>query len=500
VIRDWSHAKGQTELKTDVVIVGGGPGGAAVARVLSQAGVGVVLVEEGPAQPNFRPNMAHTQRFHMQEGGAIIARSRSGALMPIAAGRGVGGGSLINSAICWRTPDHVLDDWIPLLDGDDRFSPSHMAPVFDEIEAIIGVSETPERIAGENNKLIVRGATALGLPCGLLKRNTPTCSGCGLCNYGCPVGGKASVDRNLVPMAVAAGAIVQADSRVDSILTHGGRASGIRARVLHPQTREEVGQLTVTAGRVVICCGGIGTPRLLHASGLADRLGPAVGKGLHVHPGNAVLGLCDEPVHMWKGATQGAWFEDPELPGVLPHSMSGPPGVILLTLGKTGLAAKASITEDLPRVCGALVMVSDKGDGTVGARSDGRADVTYSFADEDVERIKKGMFTAARVLVAGGAKSLFCPVAGVGIHNSPQSLRGSLQDKTIADFGLYAAHPMATCRMGADPEKSVVAATAEAHGLPGLFIADSSVFPTSLGVNPQVTTMTMATMIARSML
>jgi choline dehydrogenase-like flavoprotein len=306
-LRDHTDATGDTELQADVVIVGTGPGGAAVARALAASGRRVVMVEEGPARPRFRPNFTHTSRYHMQEGGAMVATSTDG-MMPIAAGRGVGGGSLVNSAICFRTPDHVLEEWVPRLGGDRRYGPEALAPVFDELEGILQVGVTRDEVAGENNRIVVRGAQALGLPGGLVRRNTPGCNGCGICNFGCPVGGKASVDRNLVPMARADGAVVQADTKVHQILVRDGRAAGIVGRVHHPDTRQTVGQLTVHAPEVFVCAGGIGTPRLLHHAGLAERLGPAVGAHLHVHPGNAVIGICEHPVKMWSGATQGAFF------------------------------------------------------------------------------------------------------------------------------------------------------------------------------------------------
>lgn len=503
-VRDHTAATGDVTLGCDAVVVGTGPGGAALGRALAEGGMSVVMLEEGPARPNFRPNMLHVQRYHMQEGGVMIARS-SDAMMPIAAGRGVGGGSLVNSAICWRTPDAVLDGWTEVLGGDDRYAPAHLGPVFDEIEALIGVGETPDAVAGENNRIIVRGAAALGLPGGLLRRNTPMCQGCGLCNMGCPVGGKASVDTNLVPMAQAAGAIVQADAWVHQVIVRADgsgreRAAGVVAEIRHPETRAPVGRLTVEAGKVFVCAGGIGTPRLLHTTGLAERLGPAVGRGLHVHPGNAVLGECDHVVKMWAGATQGAYFEDPALPGVLPHTLNAPPSALLLLMGSAGpgpVDAKASMAR-LPHICGCVVMISDKGEGRVGARPDGRADIAYTFDPHDVDRIKAGMVATARVLLAGGAKRVFAPVHGVGVHDDDASFAQALAPRTIHDFSLYASHPMASCRMGADPARSVVGPTGEAHGLPGLYLADSSIFPTSLGVNPQLTTMTLATALGRA--
>jgi choline dehydrogenase-like flavoprotein len=493
--RDHREARGEQTLSCDVVIVGTGPGGAAAGRVIAQSGRKVIFLEEGPATPRFRPNLAQVNRYHMQEGGVMVARSRD-AMLPIAAGRGVGGGSLVNSAICWRTPDPVLSSWTEVLGGDDRYRPAALGPVFDEIEAIIEAGETPDAVAGENNRLIVRGAAALGLPGGLLRRNTPRCQGCGICNYGCPVGGKASVDQNLMVLAEEAGAVVQADVKVDTVLVSGDRAAGVEGDVLDTDTHEVVGRLRVEADTVFVCAGGVGTPRLLHHTGLADRLGPALGRGLHVHPGNAVLGRCDHIVQMWAGATQGAWFEHPDLPGVLPHTLTAPPGALLLLLGKVGLEAKASL-KDLPYLCGCVVMISDHGEGTVSARSDGRADLSYTFHPDDVQRIKDGMVQTARVLLAGGARSVFAPVHAVGEHTTAESFAEALSPRTIRDFTLYASHPMASCRMGTDPKTSVIGPSGEAHGLKGLFLADSSIFPTSLGVNPQLTTMVMATAIAR---
>ncbi len=496
-IRSYEDAHGDNTLEADVVIVGSGPGGAAAARVLAEAGRSVIVVEEGPAQSRFRPNQAHTMRYHMQEGGSMIALGT--AAVTVAAGRGVGGGSLINSAMCWRTPDHVLESWTEVLGGDDRFRPDHMAPVYDEIEEIIEVVMTSETIAGENNMIIARGAAALGLEGGLLRRNTPRCQGCGICNFGCPTGGKASVDRNLLPMARAAGAVIQADTKVLDILVEDDRVAGIRGSVRHPDSGEEVGRLTVFAKDVVVSAGAVGTPRLLLQAGLGDRLGPAVGKGLHLHPGNGVFGYREEPVHMWLGATQGAYFEDPDLPDALPHTLSLPPGALLLALGKTGLEAKAQL-DLLPHLAGCLVMVSDKGEGTVGVTSEGTAELSYYFADQDLQTMKAGLKRTCDVLLAGGCTRLLVPLAGSEWVDTAEEAYALIENADWTDYKLlYAAHPMATCRMGTDPSTSVIKPSGEAHGLPGLHIMDSSVFPTSLGVNPQLTTMVMATILARGL-
>lgn len=483
------------DIDCDVVIVGTGPGGAAVARVLSAAGAKVVLLEEGPPESRFAKNQGDVMRYHMQEGGAMVAAGR--AYMPIASGRGVGGGTLVNSAMAWRTPDHVLDGWVELL-GDERYGAKVLAPVFDELTELLGVWPTRAEIAGKNNDLIVRGVRALGLEGGYVPRATPGCVGCGVCYFGCPSSGKASMNLNLLVEATRAGARIVADTKVDTVLVEGGRAVGVAGRMFHPDTRVPGGRVTVRAARTVIAAGGIGTPRLLHHAGVATQLGPAVGKGLHVHPGNAVLGICDEPIEMWKGATQGAYFHVDELPGVLPHTFSAPPEVCLGIIAPPGPEMKKAI-DVLPYLCGLIVMVSDKGEGTVGAHADGRADIRYEFADEDIERTKKGMYWAAKVLLAGGAHTLMAPVHGTTRVKTAEELADQLARRTLADFMLYASHPMSSCRMGLDPATSVVRPDGRAHMLDGLYLADSSVFPTSLGVNPSLTTMALATAIAQGL-
>ena len=480
----------------DVVIVGAGAGGAAAAKVLSEHGLSVLVIESGPKMSRFKSNYAHTAKYHMQENGSMVASGST--MMPIAAGKGVGGSTLINSALSFVAPDDVLDGWATLLD-DDSWSAQNLRATYAEISDAIGVAVTSTAVSGKNNNLIVRGIEKLGWEGGLAPRSTPQCVGCGICYFGCPSNGKASVNLSLLPRAQQFNCTIQAEAEVIDILVEGRNVVGIKAIGRNPDTGETGGILTIKAKKTVLAAGAIGTPKLLWQCGLAEQISPVVGEGLHVHPGSTLIGIAPETIEMWKGATQGAYCHPPNLPGVLPHTFSAPPEACLLAAGFVGETWQEGLSL-LPNMCGMLVMVSDKGKGSVRAHPDGRANITYHFDDEDVQRIKDGLVAVSKILFAGGATDLRAPIHGVGIINSPEQLDAQLRPCSIQDFTLYAAHPMSTCRMSESPNTGVINRNGATHNLRNLYIADASVFPTSLGVNPQLSTMVCASHIARKML
>jgi len=495
MIHDHSNPIG-SKITADVVIVGGGPGGASVARELTAGGLDVVMLEDGPGRARFRPSFANVARYHMQEAGTILAEGP--VTFPVAAGRGVGGGSLINSAICFRAPDYVMNEWADML-GDERYRPEAVAPIYAEIEERIGVVDLPLAIAGENNLIVKRGVEKLGLGGGLLRRNAPGCVGCGICNLGCPTGGKHSVDMNLIADARRDGLRIQADCRVEQVLTEGNRAVGVVGALRDTETRQVVGQVEVRARKaVVLCAGALGTPRLLWFDGLAERLGP-VGDRLHLHPGTGIIGVCDHLVHMWRGATQGAFVQDPAQPHVLPHTFAAPPEVFIAQSGKVGHEAKELLSQ-INHLCGLGVMVHDKGRGTVRARSNGRVKLSYTWDEDDFEVLKEGLILSARVLLAGGAREVFVTGHRTAWHSNVDTLRKELSTITLQQLNFYSAHPMSTCWMGADSNSSVLDSRGRTHRMGGLYIVDAGMFPTALGVNPQLTTMMVGTLSGRGML
>ena len=158
------------------------------------------------------------------------------------------------------------------------------------------------------------------------------------------------------------------------------------------------------------------------------------------------------------------------------------------------LGGMKSAMAQLDHIGGILALVSDKGEGTVKAFPDGRAWITYDFAEEDVERMKESMILCAEVQLKAGATELYAVAHGAGKHSDLDSFAESMRSRTIRDFILYSSHPMSSVRMG-----KALDAGGKALGVEGLWVADASVFPTSLGVNPQLSTLAVATLIGQSM-
>lgn len=480
----------------DAVVVGAGPGGLVTGKALAAAGLSVLVLEAGEFWRfrEFKRDQTWANDHLYQEKGTRVAKGNTA--IPVASGRGVGGGTLVNSGISFRAPDRILDDWYERF-GAEIWAPNHRDEVFEEVEEAIGVAPTDPAIAGINAEIARRGFEGLGVDHGYMPRNTPGCAGCGTCQTGCPTGGKASSDLNWLPEMLREGGELYADTRVEEIKVQNGRAIGVRGVTRAPDSDEAVAEIDVDADRVVLACGAIYTPMLLQKQGLANSSGH-VGANLHIHPAVSVLARMPEDVEIWKGATQGYYAHHPEDPNVLAETFSGPPEM-LYTPGAGVGREGTEFLYDLRRIAGSGALIRDTTSGYV--EPDGwSADITYFVNDEDVERLRKGFQFLVDMFFEAGAEDVQPLLRGADFMASHRRTRQRVADAAgPGDFTIYASHPHGTCRMSADPERGVVhPADGETHDVDNLHITDASVFPTAPGVNPQVTIMGTALQLARA--
>ena len=482
----------------DAVVVGSGPGGAVVARELACAGKDVVLVEEGPpfTPSDFVIDGALSMARTMREGG--LRTTRGGFIMPTMQAIALGGGSLVNSAICVRSPARTLDSWCEEF-SLERCSRADLDPHYAAVEEFLGVAPTPDDVQGPRNLLFRDACRALGWSSEPIARNVRGCVGSGECFTGCRSRAKQSTDISYVPAAVSAGARVLTSARVEKVLTWGRRATGIEGRVVRPFTGEETHRFRIDAKVVVLAAGCMATPVLLQRSGdLANRSG-LVGENLQFHPGVAVLGIFPERTHPQFGATQGYQSLEFVERGFKLETLWAPPGVFAVRLPGFGFDLKAHLARIPYGAIWDAFASCNRSLGRVRARRRGLDPaIQWALHPEDLKILGEALWVLAQLFFAAGAKSIL-----PGVHRVPDEIRSigdaevlRRHDYRASDLTCGGNHVFSTTRMHGDPRRGVVDEDGRCHDLDNLYVADTGILPKSPSVNPMLTCMALAHRIA----
>jgi choline dehydrogenase-like flavoprotein len=475
------------ELETcDVVVVGSGAGGAAAARVLAEAGLDVIVLEEGDYHDALTysrdPIDALTTLY--RDGGLTACDGRPPVALPV--GRAVGGTTVINSGTCFRAPDDVLRGW-----REERGIPwaTDLDGEYEALERDLAVTAVDAARGGRNAELCRTGADALGYSNGPIPRNTGGVDCCGTCPTGCALDAKRAMHVSELPCAVAAGARVRSGVRVERIVTRGGAARGVVG--VH---RGSTGY-AVAAEAVVLAGGALGTPELMLANELNGR---HLGRHLHVQPACWVGARYPSEVRGWDGVMQ-SWRVDEWLDRRLfleatftPVAFGAP------WLRGAGERWKERV-ERYAQIGVIGVHLTDRSEGRVRVRPDGQLRLRYSLTRPDAERLRFGIARAAEIHFAAGAEEVYPQVGGIDALRPGQERRLEEGLFSPSALRLEAFHPMGTARMGRDRSDSVVGPDGAVHQLPGLYVADASVLPTALGANPMLTIMACARRIARGL-
>jgi len=522
----------ETVLDADVVIVGSGAAGGVVAAELAQAGRSVVVLEAGRLFDEARmprDELAAYDGLYLNHG---LLTTWDGSVT-ILAGGAVGGGTTVNWMTCIDVPADVRAEWARE-HGVDGIDGAEWDGDRSAIEAELGVAESV--VVPPKDEAILRGAERLGWEAAKTRRDATDCGDCGRCPFGCVRGTKQSGLRAHLATAVGAGARLVAGAAVSSLIVEGGRAVGVVAEVVSGDGEPDAAavgassrRLVVRASQVVLAAGALRTPTILEASGLSHS---GIGQGLRIHPVPLIAGLFDEPIDMWRGTLQAARSlefnqDDDEHRRYAIESAPGHPGLMAFALPWEGTDAHAGLMLEARHVAPLIAITRDGGQGRVRLTKSRRVRIDYQLDAAGIATLRHALVSMANLARAAGASRIIAVGARPRWHDTrsgqstDESRRFTVYEDALRAFdfapnrgSVFSAHQMGTARLGGDARthpvdpRGHVRSTAGGSGagggtgdlVTGLYVADGSLFPTGIGVNPMIGVMTLAKRVARTVL
>ncbi len=479
---------GQTKRSCEVCIVGSGAGGATAAAVLAAAGKDVIVLEAGGYYDDADfdgAELAGYQRLYTEGGSAATADHSVGLL----AGECLGGGTVVNYTTSFRTPADIRAEWA--VAGVPWFTSDEYTKSLDAVCARLSVNVNHNRISARE-QILNRGLRALGWHVDTMPRNVLACDQskfCGFCGVGCRLGAKQSATKTWLVDAQKNGARIITETRAQKILIKAGQTVGVEA------VSKNGHHVSISCQAVIVACGAIHTPALLLRSGLRN---PHIGKNLHLHPVSNVCGVFPEDIRPWEGTMQ-AIYSDQH------RSITGNYGVKYETTALQPVIAAAALPwrnptqhrkyfAQLPNSVGIGVLLRDRDGGRVTIDAQGNPVAHYALSQFDRRHLRHGFISAARILEAAGANTIYSPHAKwcayePGRNGSLETFTRSMDSAgwNSGRVALFSFHIMGSVRLGNSPHASATNPDGETWEARNLFVMDGSSFPSASGVNPMIT-------------
>jgi choline dehydrogenase-like flavoprotein len=498
-----------TELEADVVVIGSGAGGGVTAEILSQAGLKVAIVEEGP--------LASSSEFHMREREAYEQLYQEGAgrqtadhAITILQGRCVGGSTTVNWTASFRTPHRTLAYWKDAL-GMQTMDEASLAPWFARMEERLAIAPWPVA-PNRNNDVLRVGCEKLGYSTAAIRRNVKGCLNLGYCGLGCPVNAKQSMLLTTIPAALDKGATLVYRARVSKLVLEGDRVDACEAHgVARNGASPSIHRVTLRAKHFVLAAGGIGSPAILLRSSAPDP-NENLGKRTFLHPTVVSGALMREPVNGFYGAPQSIYsdhfLDASPLDGPAGFKIEAAPthpalvGSVLPGFGEE----HARWMSQFNRLQVLIGLVRDgfhpeSPGGRVVLRNDSSAVLDYPMTTYLWDAARRALLTLAQVQFAAGAQTVRSVHEGAHGAQSWEASRKEIESLAMQPriARVVSAHVMGGCAMGHESRSSVVDESGRHHQLENLSVHDGSLFPTSLGANPQLSIYAIAARMANGL-
>lgn len=455
----------------DTIVIGSGPSGGRIAADLTKSGAQVLLLEAGrhyTAKDFPLPEITASSKMFWGGGVELNQDARLGFLRA----KVVGGTSIVNQALLDRFDDLVWSDWSDLT--GISFSSEQMASAYAAVEQSMNLEYIPEKYFGKNTQLFVKAFEKKGLGWTPLRRGQKDCglgadgkkgNDCIACLGGCPRASKQSTLVTSIEPALKSGLKLVSLCEAQSIQDYQDHKI-VNVEIQNPTTKQKTKE-SFKCRTLVIAAGSFGSTQLLLKSQLQARL-PALGKNLSCHPQYMTYGLFNknQTIDAFKGAFQAVKSNDPKLrqQGLKFENVFAPP--IATAMLMTGFGKKHhQQMKNYRHLASMEVAIRDSSEGEMKILGNGKVQINKSLTSEDQNKLNMGMNLISEMLESIGAEKIIrCQQA----------------------FGL---HLMGGCQIGIDSKKSVVNPEFQVHDHKGIFIADSSLFPSAPGLNPSLTVM-----------
>jgi choline dehydrogenase-like flavoprotein len=498
MIYTHQHFTQNQNFDCDVLVIGTGAGGSSCLATLAEAGLNVIALENGdfltPKDFNQREDSMFPKLFY--DAGARRTKDKH---IRVIHGKGVGGSTLHNINLCKPLPAGIIKKW-----GLADFNHERLAPFFKKTESDLQVSQLSETQMNQANQLFAKGVTNLGYRGGRLSHNRQGCKESGFCELGCSFNAKMNALRVYIPRAVKAGAKIFSNTRADKINYSKKRAYSCSAHVRNPENKI-IATLTINFKLIVVSAGAIESPLLLLRSHTPDPYG-LCGKRLHLHPGTAICGVFDQEINMWQGIPQS--YECTEFLDLendnhdknlwLITGSAHPVGAASL-MPSFGLEHSMALKK-YPHLLAVTPMLHDSTVGAIRPRWGGGAHMDYQLNQSDKKMMSKGLYESAKILFAAGAKEVVIPNKYMHRLSRLSDWKPEFANISAGAIDMVSVHPMSSLWMGMEREKSCTTEHGRWHHVDNLYIADTSLFPTSIGVPPQISAYTMGHWVADAVL